>query len=127
MPHAAVGFVVLNVSRTVLQAAEAANTALAAIANAAATVGNKLAWWGTYLTDIVADVTGDDEVTEEQIQKEEQQRCKLLDMQKDLGHRGIKCCSLILPKDCFACMCLLITLKPKGSVDLCESVTHKCC
>ena len=78
----------LIVSRTVLQAAEAANTALAAIANAAATVGNKLAWWGTYLTDIVADVTGDDEVTEEQIQKEEQQRCKLLNMLKDLGHCG---------------------------------------
>lgn len=57
-----------------LQASEAANTALAAITDAATTVGNTLAWWGTYLTDIVADVTGDNELSEEQLQKQEQQR-----------------------------------------------------
>lgn len=79
-----------------LQAAEAANTALAAIANAAATVGNKLAWWGTYLTDIVADVTGDDEVTEEQIQKEEQQRYKFFSLHQAVDHSQIRHCSLIL-------------------------------
>ena len=58
-----------------MQASEAANTALAAITNAANTVGNTLAWWGTYITDIVAEVTGDsNEPSEEDVQKQEQQR-----------------------------------------------------
>ena len=57
-----------------LQASTEANTALAAITDAATTVGNTLAWWGTYITDIVAEVTGDNEPTEEELQKLETQR-----------------------------------------------------
>ena len=57
-----------------MQASTAATDALAAIQNVANTVGSSLSYWGNYITDLVADVAGDHEVTEKEWQAAEQER-----------------------------------------------------
>ena len=55
-----------------LQAEEMPSGALAALQSMAATVSNNFALWGSYITDFVADVAGDD--SEEELAAAEQQR-----------------------------------------------------
>ena len=55
-----------------MQAEEMPSGALAALQSVAATVSTSFALWGSYITDFVADVAGDD--TEEEIAAADQQR-----------------------------------------------------
>ena len=56
------------------QAFVAPITPLAAIQQVASTLGSSLAWMGSYITEFVADVAGDDEPTDEEVGKAARQK-----------------------------------------------------
>ena len=47
---------------------------LAAVQQAASTLGSSLAWMGNYITEFVADVAGDDDRTDEEIAEAAKQK-----------------------------------------------------
>ena len=57
-----------------LQASVAPISPLAAIQQAASTLGSSLAWMGSYITEFVADVAGDDDPTDEEIAEAAKQK-----------------------------------------------------
>ena len=57
-----------------LQAFVAPISPLAAMQQAASTLGSSLAWMGNYITEFVADVAGDDDRTDEEIAEAAKQK-----------------------------------------------------
>ena len=55
-----------------MQAEAPPSTALAAIQSVATQLGSSLALWGSYISEFVADVAGDDEPTDEEAAAEKQ-------------------------------------------------------
>lgn len=62
---------IIEVFWLTLQASAAPVSPFDAIHKAASTLGSSLAWMGSYITEFVADVAGDDEPTDEEIAEAE--------------------------------------------------------
>ena len=61
-------------SLQLLQASAAQASTLEAIQSVASTLGSSLALWGSYITDFVADVVGENDPTDEEIAEAEKQK-----------------------------------------------------
>ena len=57
-----------------MQASTAPASTLEAIQVAANTFGSSLAWWGSYITEFVADVVSENDPTDEEIAEAEMQK-----------------------------------------------------
>lgn len=57
-----------------MQALTAPSSTLEAIQDAANALGSNLAWWGSYITEFVADVVGENDPTDEEIAEAEMQK-----------------------------------------------------